>query len=208
MIRDSLSPTAHSSPILTDRRDLVDGINGAFLFERVVLPIGLDGERLVCAVTCADDADTLAALAFATGRQVLPLLATREAILAAIDAPVAKPASPPQTLGVRHAQAVVLLRRHIVQASSYGAEALRIVTDSDGGMVLATRDDQSSELSRLSRRDARALIAAADALAASGRDGGTGFAVNIAGDRYRAIVEQAPGGRIIRFGPGGIDTAP
>lgn len=197
----------HNSPILIDRRDLVDGINGAFLFERVVLPTGLDGEQLVCAVTCFDDADTLAALTFASGRQVRSFLATREAILAAMGAPVAKPASLPQTLGVRHAQAVVLLRRHIVQASNEGGEALRIVTDPDGDMVLVIRDDQSSELLRLSRRDARALIGAADALAAAGQDGGTGFAVNIAGELYRAVVEQAPDGRIIRFRPGGIETA-
>jgi hypothetical protein len=208
MIRANSSPPARNSVILTDRRDLVEGINGVFLFERAVLPIGLNGEQLVCAVTCIDDVDTLAALAFASGRRVHALLATREAILAAMDAPLAKPASPPHIPAVRHAQAVVVLRQHIVQASSHGAEALRIVTDPDGGMVLAIRRDQSTELARLSHRETRALIGAADALAAAGQDGRPGFAVNIAGALYRAIIDQAPDGRIIQFGPGGIDSAP
>jgi hypothetical protein len=209
MIRDSTSqPATSHGPILTDRRDLVDGINDAFLLERLALPTGLDGERLVCAVTRIDDTDTIAALAFASGREVIPLLATTESILAAIVQPAARPASTLNLLSVRHAQAVVLLRRHIVEASSHCADALRIVVNDDGGKVLAIGDDQSTELSRLSHRDARALIAAADALAAAGQDGGTGFAVNVAGDLHRAIVEPAEDGRIVRFGMSGIDTAP
>lgn len=192
-----LSPSKEQRP-LVDQSWLVDGINPAFLAMRAILPIGVDDDRLVCAVADPGDVDAQAAIAFASGRSVIAVETPRDTILAAIGTPVAVPPtpSPPANPGVRHAEAVLLLRRHLTEAIQAGADTLRISRGRDTvSMELAERAIRCVEMTPAA---IRVLIDAANALCVP--NDSASFVVSIAGERRQATIETTPDGPLIRFG--------
>ena len=176
----------------------MDGINAAFLAVRAILPLALNEGRLVCAVADPTDIDAQAAMFFASGREVTVVAATREAILAALDssAPHASVPSRPRR-GVRNADAVLRLRRHLVEATEQGADALRI--DREVGRLTMEWPGGVTSVIDTEPHDVVALVEATNALTVP--DDATGFAFSVAGRRLRAWIEVTQTGCLIRFGP-------
>ena len=181
---------------------LVPGINPAFLRNRLIVPLGTQGAAMRWGILDPEDQDTLDALRFASRAPIAPVRlpeATIRTLLGvgpgSVEEDVGDRAS---TRPVRHAEAVIRLRAHLIAAISTSADRVEIRATGDLLMQQAGREVARHDVGTA---EAEALAAAAFALGGIPGANTPGVPVAHRGRRMRVTVEPSPTGVALLLAP-------
>lgn len=143
--------------------ELVPGINPAFLSERLAVPMEIADGVVRWGLADPNDADTLAALRFASRAPIATTVLAKETILALLgDGERSDAVS--RIRSTSHADAVVELRSHLIDA--FAASAERIEIDAAAGTLVVSKGATAIVSRDVGTTKAQALADAADALVA------------------------------------------
>lgn len=142
-------------------RDLIPNVNHAFLMARQIMPIGVDQGCLLCLAVDPADSEALAAMRFASGRDVRFIAGSPEEISRAFQTPSRSKAQRARLTSVPHALEVQWLRELLLDLVQQGGDELLVQRSGD---AVLRRQGENIDSHSINPAQAEALIDAIDAL--------------------------------------------